>query len=88
MSTGWSGGLWYNIIIGGVINLISVVDGSQVLLECVHLVYRNVRIIQIINELIFGGVSEHSRDTIYVVGLFEQDNSVSFFRLKNVDVDL
>jgi hypothetical protein len=67
--------LWSNIIIDGGINLISVVDGSQVLLQCVQLVYTNVRIIQIINELIFGGVSENSRDTIYVVGLFEQDNS-------------
>jgi hypothetical protein len=37
MSTGWSGGLWSNIIIDGVINLISVVDGSQVLLQCVQL---------------------------------------------------
>ena len=37
MSTGWSVGLWSNIIIDGVINLISVVDGSPVLLQCVQL---------------------------------------------------
>jgi hypothetical protein len=37
MSTGWYGGLWSNIIIDAVINLISVVNGSQVLLQCVQL---------------------------------------------------
>ena len=37
MSTGWAGGLWSNIIMDGVINLISVVHGSQVLLQCVQL---------------------------------------------------
>jgi hypothetical protein len=51
MSTGWSRGLWYNIITVSVINLISVVDGSRGLLECVQLVNTMSELFKLLTSL-------------------------------------